>query len=132
MEFDGRRAVADDPVDFLPVFVDDELGRSAADVVSFVDGVAERISPAGAVDDEVFVQEFGVIGVFVELLDQQFTAPSTVGVEIDEDGFVFLLGQSQCFLERSLVNRGRLGRSQGCREDNSGKNGEFSHSGLLY
>jgi hypothetical protein len=88
----GRRAVADDPIDLAAVLVDEQLGRRAPDLEPLEDRVADLVAAAGAVDDEVLVQEIGVFGIVVELLDQQSAAPSATRVEIDQDELVLFLG----------------------------------------
>jgi hypothetical protein len=108
----GRRAVADDPVDLPARLVDEELRRRGVDLEPLVDRVAVLLASDGAVEDDVGVEELGVLGVVVELLDQQFTAPSATRVEIDEDELVLFLGLGQRLFERSREDRGRLGGGQ--------------------
>jgi hypothetical protein len=76
LELVGRRAVADDPIDLVPVLVDKEFGRGALDLESLVDRVPDLVAAAGAVDDEIGVEEIGVLGIVVELLNQQSAASS--------------------------------------------------------
>jgi hypothetical protein len=127
----GGRPVTDDPVDLFPVLVDDELGRSGPDVVLFVDGVAVLVPAAGAVDDDVGVEEIGVFGVFVELLDQQFAAPSATREKVDEDELVVLFGLGQRLVEGARQDVGRLGRGEGRHEEDAGDGGHFFHARLL-
>jgi hypothetical protein len=72
----GRGAVADDPVDLLAVLVDEELGRRRVDMKSLVDRVADLVAGGGPIDDDLGVEEIGVFGIVVELLNQQSAAPS--------------------------------------------------------
>jgi hypothetical protein len=130
-EFVGRRSVADDPVDLFPVLVDEELRGRRVDVVLLVDGVAVLVAAAGAVEDDVVVEEIGVFGVVVELLNQQFAAPSATRVEVDEDELVLFLGLGQRLVEGSGEDRGRLGGGEGGDEEEAGDNGEFLHAALL-
>jgi len=130
-EFVGRWSVADDPVDLFPVLVDEELRGRRVDVVLLVDGVAVLVAAAGAVEDDVLVEEIGVFGVVVELLNQQFAGPSATRVEVDEDEFVLFLGLGQRLVEGSGEDRGRLGGGEGGDEEEAGDNREFLHAALL-
>jgi hypothetical protein len=108
-ELVGRRAVADDPVDLVPVLVDEELGRRGIDLELLVNGVADLVAAGGAIKDDVLVEKIGVLGVVIELLDQQFAAPSATREEIDEDELVLFLGPGQRLVERPVHDLGRLG-----------------------
>ena len=130
-EFVGRGSVADDPVDLFPVLVDEELRGRRVDVVLLVDGVAVLVAAAGAIEDDVLVEEIGVFGVVVELLNQQFAGPSATRVEVDEDEFVLFLGLGQRLVKGSGEDRGRLGGGEGGDEEEAGDNGEFLHAALL-
>jgi hypothetical protein len=91
-ELVGGRTVADDPIDLFSILVDEELGRRALDIELLVDRVADLVAAAGAIDDEVVVEEIGVLGVVVELLNQQFTGPSATREEVEEDELVLSFG----------------------------------------
>jgi hypothetical protein len=129
-ELVGRRAVADDPIDLVAVLVDEQLGRSGVDLVLLVDGVADLVAAGGAVEDDVRIEEFGVLGVVVELLDQQFAAPSATREEIDEDELVLFLGLGQRLVERSRHDLGRLGGRERGDEEEACDGGEFLHAVL--
>jgi hypothetical protein len=110
--------------------VDEELGRRPDDVVLLVDGVAVLVAARGAVDDEVLVQELGVLGIVVELLNQQFAAPSATREEVDEDELVILLGLGQGLVERALKDRRCLSGGQRGEKEDSGEGGGLSHADL--
>jgi len=130
-ELVGRRAVADDPVDLFPVLVDEELGRRAADGESLVDGVADLVAAAGPIEDDVLVEEIGVFGIVVELLDQQSAAPSATREEVDEDELVLFLSLGQRLVEWSGEDRGRLSGGKGGDEEETSEGGELFHAVLL-
>jgi hypothetical protein len=130
-ELVGRRAVADDPVDLLAVLVDEELGRRPADLESLEDGVPDLVAARGPVDDDVIVEEIGVFGIVVELLNQQSAAPSATRVEVDEDELVLFLCLGQRLFERAREDRGRLGGGEGGDEEEAGDRSEFLHEALL-
>jgi hypothetical protein len=130
-EFVGGRPVADDPVDLFPVLVDEQIGRRRVDFEPLEDGVADLVAAAGAVDDEILVEEIGVFGVVVELLDQQFAAPSATRVEVDEDELVLFLGLGQRLVEGSREDRGRLGGGERGDEEEAGERGDLFHTALL-
>ncbi|NTV81316.1 MAG: hypothetical protein HGA24_07835, partial [Candidatus Aminicenantes bacterium] len=98
-ELVGRRSVADDPVDLFPVLVDEELGRRRPDVESLIGRVAVLFAPGGAIEDDALVEEIGVFGIVVELLNQQFAASSATREEVDEDELVLFLGLGQRLVE---------------------------------
>jgi hypothetical protein len=129
-EIVGRRTVADDPIDLAAGLVDEQLGRRGVDLEPLVDRVAVLLAADGAVEDDVGVEELGVLGIVVELLNQQFAAPSATRVEIDEDELVLFLRLGQRFLERSREDRGRLGGGQGGEEEEPGGGGELFHAAL--
>jgi hypothetical protein len=74
------------------------------------DGIALRVLNGGPEGDEIFLEEILEFGVFEELLTEQFTAPSGVGREIEDDFFVFGLGLGHGFVQGALEKD--LGRSQ--------------------
>ena len=53
----------------------------------------------GPEEDEILVQEGVELGVVVELLTEQFAAPSGVGVEVDENQLVLDLGLGDCLVQ---------------------------------
>jgi hypothetical protein len=130
-ELVGRRSVADDPVDLFPVLVDEELGRRRLDVEPFVGRVAVLFAPDGAIEDDALVEEIGVFGIVVELLDQQFAAPSATREEIDKDELVLFLGLGQRLVEGPREDRRRLGGGERSDEEEAGERGEFFHAALL-
>jgi hypothetical protein len=129
-ELVGGRAVADDPIDLVAVLVDEELGRRPADVELLEDAVPDLVVAAGPIDDDVVVEEIGVLGIVVKLLNQQSAAPSATRVEIDEDELVLFLRLDQRLLERSFEDRRRLGGGEGGDEEEAGECGELLHSVL--
>jgi len=130
-ELVGRRPVADDPVDLVAVLVDEELGRGGIDLVLLVDRVADLVAGGGPIEDDVLVEEIGVLGIVVKLLDQQFTESSATRVEIDEDELVLFLGLGQRLVEVSVEDRGCLGGGERGDEEETGDGGEFLHAVLL-
>jgi hypothetical protein len=107
-ELVGGRSVADDPVDLLAVLVDDELGRRRVDGELLEDRVPDLVAARGPVEDDVRVEEIGVFGVVIELLNQQFAGLSATRVKVDQDEFVLFLGFGQRLVEGSREDRGRL------------------------
>jgi hypothetical protein len=127
----GRRPVADDPVDLLPVPVEDEDGRRRLDPEAGENGFPGEVAAGGAVEDESLREEVGELGVLVNLLDQQVAASSAASlVEIDEDELVLLLGLGQGLVERALQERRRLAGGHGRDEENSGECCQLFHAGL--
>jgi hypothetical protein len=61
--------------------------------------------------DEISVQEVLELGIFVELLTQQFAGPSGVRIKVNEDQLVIALGLGHGFVQGSLEPA--LGRGQG-------------------
>jgi hypothetical protein len=108
-ELVGRRSVADDPVDFLAVLVDEELGRRRVDAELLVDRIPDLVAAGSPIEDDVVVEKIGVLGIVVELLNQQFAGPSATREEVDEDELVLLLGLGQRLVEGARKDRGRLG-----------------------
>jgi hypothetical protein len=131
-EIVGGRTVTDQPVDLAAVFIDKEFGRRPADFVLLVDRVPVLVAATGAVNDEIFVEEVGVFGVVVELLDQQFTAPSATREEIDEDELVVLFGLGQGLVEGAAEDCGRLSGGERGEKEDSGQCGGLSHACLQF
>jgi hypothetical protein len=52
----------------------------------------------GPEEHEIRIQKILEFGIFVELLTQQFTAPSGIGVKIDENQLVIALGFGYCLV----------------------------------
>jgi hypothetical protein len=119
------------PVHFLAVPVDDELRGGRGDVEFLKDSVPDLIAAAGAVKDEILGQEVGILGVAVELLDQQFAGPSATREKVDEDELVFLFGLRQRLVEWAAHELGRLGRGEGSDEEQAGKCRNLFHAILL-
>jgi len=128
----GRRSVADDPIDLFAVLVDEELGRRRPDVEPVEGRVAVLRVADGPVEDDARVEEIGVFGVVVELLNQQFAASSATREEIDEDELVLFLGFGQRLVERPGEDRRRLGGGERGDEEKAGESGELLHEGLLF
>jgi len=115
----GRRRVVGEQIDFGAVSGQDVGQRSEmGGVVLPDDGNGPGIVLAGAVEDEMPIQEILELGIFVELLTQQSAAPSAVREEIDQDVFSFGFGFSQSFVQRSPEPG--LGSDQGDKAENSG------------
>jgi hypothetical protein len=126
-----RRPISDDPVDLLPVLVDEELGRRRPDVEPLIGRVPVLFAPGRAIEDDVGVEEIGVFGIVVELLNQQFAAPSATRVEIDENELVLFLGLGQRLVEGPREDRRRLGGGERRDEEEAGERGESLHAALL-
>ena len=60
--------------------------------------LAVRFLGDGAEQDEILVQEILKLGIFVELLTQQFAARSGIGVKIDQDQLVIAFGFGHRFV----------------------------------
>jgi len=80
----------------------------------------------GPKQDEIGVQEILELGIFIELLTQQFAAPSGVGVKIDENQLVIALGLGHGFIQGSLEPA--LGRGQGGEDKHERQGKEFFHA----
>jgi hypothetical protein len=76
-----------------------------------------RVNP---VEDEILGQEVLELGVVVKLLTQQFTARSSVGVEIEEDQLVIGFGLGVRLVQGTLEPFQVLGERRG---------GEHKHDG---
>jgi len=96
VELRRRGGVGVDPVDLVPVPVEEQEKRRAQDLVPLVDLLSGLGAAGGAVEDEVVFDELLVNGVGVILLDQQLAGPSAAFLEeIEEQELVlgFRLGQ---------------------------------------
>jgi hypothetical protein len=71
MERVGRRLIAANPIDFVPVSVEEEEEGSSGDRVLPEDRFAGRVAAERPVENEFFGQELAVLGIFVVLLTQQ-------------------------------------------------------------
>jgi len=74
------------------------------------DGVALGVLSNGPKNYEILCQEILKLGVFEKLLTEQYTAPSGVRSEVEEDFFVFGLGLGYGFVQSALEKD--LGRSE--------------------
>jgi hypothetical protein len=72
------------------------------DTEFFEDGVAFRLLNGGPENDETLLKEILELGVFEELLTEQFATPSGVGREVEENFFVFGLGRGKGFVQGAL------------------------------
>jgi hypothetical protein len=129
LEILRRGPVADDPIDLGAVRVDKEdcRGRPDAELVEndFSVGFLER----GLEQDEILGQVVLILGVFEELLTEQFAAPSRIGVEIEEQLLVLGLGLGQGFVERALEEI-ILGEGRGGEKKKRGNDNDFFHAHL--
>jgi hypothetical protein len=101
VELRRRRRVGVDPVDLVPVPVEEQEERRPLDLVLLEDLLAGLGAPVSAVEDEVLLEEFLVGGVGIILLDQQFAGPSAAFlVEIEEQELVVGLRLGQGLLDR--------------------------------
>jgi hypothetical protein len=127
VELVRRGLVPPDPVDLLPLAVEEEEERRPGDGVLPVDGFARPVVPLDPEEDESFGQKGGVVRVFVVLLTQQEAAPSAArGEEVEEEELVLGLGFGQGVVERPL-EPGDLGRKDRGREKQEEKEGDDSH-----
>jgi hypothetical protein len=124
-------AVSDDPVDLAAVLIDEEIGRRRVDVESFVDGISDFVAARGAIKNDVVVEEIGVFGIVVELLNQQSAAPSATRVEVDKDELVGFLGLGQGLFERTAQDPRGLGGGERGEEEQAGHGCRFLHRSLL-
>jgi hypothetical protein len=115
----------------MAVLVDEKTGRRGVDMEAVEERIPDLFAARGAVEDDIVVEEVGVLGVVVELLNQQFTAPSATREEIDEDELVFLLRPGQSLVEGTAHDRGGLGRRERGEEEQADNRSELSHRGLL-
>jgi hypothetical protein len=96
MEFRRRGRVGVDPVDLVPVPVEEQEERGPEDLVPLEDLFAGLGPSGGAIEDEIVFEELLVDGVGIVLLDQQFAGPSAAFLEeIEEQELVlgFCFGQ---------------------------------------
>jgi len=85
VELIGWGAITADPVDFLPVPVDEKQERGSGDIESLKNRVSGFVSSRRPVEDEILFEEFAVFRIVVVLLTQQYTAPSAArGEEIQQ------------------------------------------------
>lgn len=129
-ELVGGRSIAYDPIHFFAILVDKKEGRRPRDVELFEEGVPDLVALAGPVEDEVFREEFGVLRIAFELLNQQSAGPSATREEFDQEEFVFLFGLSQRLVEGSAHELNRLGGGQGYDEDHARKCRNLFHADL--
>ncbi len=80
-------------------------------------------------EDEILGQVILILGVFEELLTEQFAGPSGVGVEVEEQLLSVGLGLGHGFVERSLEEV-VLGERDGGEEKKRADNGGFFHADL--
>ena len=116
------RTIADDPVDLRAVRVDKENCRGGPNAELVENDFSVGFLGCGLEQDEILGQVFLILGVFEELLTEQFAAPSRIGVEIEEQLLVLGLGLGQGFVERALeevvLGEGRRGEKKKCGNDN--------------
>jgi hypothetical protein len=86
---------------------------------------AVRFLGDGAEQDEILIQEILKLRIFVELLTQQFTARSGIGVKVDKDQLVIAFGFGHRFVQRSFEPA--LGGSHGGEDKHERQNERFFH-----
>jgi len=119
VELRRRGSVGVDPVDLVPVPVEEQEERRAPDLVLLVDLLAGLGAAGGAVEDEVVLDELFVNGVGVILLNQQLAGPSAAFLEeIEEQELVLGFRLVQGVLDRpcepvlAVGRRGRHGEGE--------------------
>jgi hypothetical protein len=124
VELRRRGLVCVDPVDLVPVPVEEQEERGPQDLVLLVDLFSDLGAPGSAVEDEVVFEELLVSGVGIVLLDQQFAGPSAAFLEeIEQQELVLGLRLGQGVLDRAGepgLAEGRGGR-KGEDEDQRGR-----------
>jgi hypothetical protein len=71
VELIGWRTIAADPVDFLPVPVEEKQKGSSGNIESLEDRIPSFVSSGSPVKDKILFQEFTVFWIIVVLLTQQ-------------------------------------------------------------
>jgi hypothetical protein len=126
-----RGSIARDAVHFLAVLVYKERRWGSIDIEFLEDRIPDLIACAGAVVDKILGNEIGILGIIVELLNQQFACPSATREKVYKDKLIFLFGLGQSVFERSAHELGRLGRSDGSDENKAGERRNLLHHTLL-
>jgi hypothetical protein len=85
VELRSRGRVRVDPVDLLPVPVEEEDEGRSLDLEPLVDLIADLGAAGGAVKDEVVFDELLVGGIGIILLNQQLAGPSAAFLEEIEE-----------------------------------------------
>jgi hypothetical protein len=122
-----RRIVAEDPIDLRSVRIEEKNRRGRPDAEFVEDGLSVGLLGCGLEEDEILGQVILILGVFEELLTEQFAAPSRIRIEIEEQLLVLGLGLSQRFVEGTF-KKVVLGESDGGEEKKRGNNGDFFHA----
>jgi hypothetical protein len=123
------RIIAEDPIDLGAVRVDEEDRRGGPDAELVENDFSVRLLRRGLEQDEILGQVVLILGVFEELLTEQFAAPSRIGVEIEEQLLVLGLGLGQGFVERALEEV-ILGEGRGGEKKKRGNDDDFFHAHL--
>ena len=93
------------------------------------DGFSVGFLGRGLEQDEILGQEILILGVFEELLTEQFAAPSGVGVEVEEELLVLGLGLGERFVQGAL-EKIVLGERDGGEEKKRRRESGFFHAHL--
>jgi hypothetical protein len=123
------RIIAEDPIDLRSVRIEEKNRRGRPDAEFVEDGPSVGLLGCGLEEDEILGQVILILGVFEELLTEQFAAPSRIRVEIEEELLVLGLGFGQRFVE-SALEEVVLGERDGGEEKKRGNNGDFFHAHL--
>jgi hypothetical protein len=124
-----RRTIADDPVDLGAVRVEEKDRRGGPDAELVENDFSVGLLGRGLEQDEILGQVVLILGVFEELLTEQFAAPSRIGVEIEEQLLVLGLGLGQGFVERAL-EKVVFGEGRGGEKKKRGNDNDFFHAYL--
>jgi hypothetical protein len=77
------------------------------------DELPGRFLGVDLIQDEILGQEVLELGVVVKLLTQQFTAPSSIGGKIEEEGLVIDFGLGERLVQGPLEPHRILGERRG-------------------
>jgi hypothetical protein len=132
VELRRRGRVGVDPVDLVPVPVEEQEERRPQDLVPLEDFLAGLGPSGGAIEDEVILDELLVDGVGIVLLDQQFAGPSAAFLEeIEEQELVLGFCFGQGVFDRSGEPGLAVGRGDRKDEDEGQQRDGFFHLDLL-
>jgi len=132
LEFFGGGIVAQDPIELRSVGVEEQDRGRGPDLEPVEDGFPVGFLGGRLEEDEILGQVILILGVFEELLTEQFATPSGVGVEIEEKLLSLGLGLGHGLIERPFGEGiGRLGEGDGGENKKRGHNGDFFHAHLL-